>query len=190
MATCISCDACNPTITYNTLKYCKSCFDQMATMFKKYSIDHEKNVDKTYQPPTKITNNVYIGSLNSVKKEHLTELNIRHIIVAGRDLANENHNGFNVLKLDIDDSFEQELGDSIRSANNFIESVSSDSTCNNVLIHCYSGISRSGSILLGYLIKKNKMSYDEAYDFVKKIYNPIFPNESFQEQLREFAKQN
>ena len=178
---CVSCNTKNTTITYNSLKYCNNCFDEMSNMFQKFSKNNEKNVDKTYQPPTKITDNVYIGSLNSVNKEKLNELNITHIIVAGKNLVNENHDGFNILELLIDDSFEQELISNIKLVNNYMKSIDND---DNVLIHCYSGISRSGSILIGYLMNKNKISYDKAYNFVKNIYPKIFPNENFQKQLR------
>ena len=189
--TCISCSSENTIITYNTLKYCKKCFDEMSRMFQTLSKNNEKNVDKTYQPPTKITENVYIGSLYSVNREKLEELKINHIIVAGKNLVNENHDGFNVLELLLDDSFEQELISNVKLVNNYMKSIDNSNinepnNKSNVLIHCYSGISRSGSILIGYLMNKNKISYDEAYSFVKNIYPKIFPNENFQKQLRDF----
>jgi atypical dual specificity phosphatase len=160
-------------------------------MFQTLSKNNEKNVDKTYQPPTKITENVYIGSLYSVNREKLEELKINHIIVAGKNLVNENHDGFNVLELLLDDSFEQELISNVKLVNNYMKSIDNSNinepnNKSNVLIHCYSGISRSGSILIGYLMNKNKISYDEAYSFVKNIYPKIFPNENFQKQLRDF----
>jgi len=151
-------------------------------MFNTFSKNNEKNVDKAYQPPTKITDNVYIGSINSVNKDKLNELNINHIIVAGKNLVNNNHNGFNILELLMDDSFEQELISNVKLANNYLNSIHDS----NVLIHCYSGISRSGSILIGYLMNKNNISYDDAYNFVKKIYPKVFPNENFEKQLRNF----
>jgi protein-tyrosine phosphatase len=192
---CISCDSNNTTITYNTLKYCKKCFDEMSVMFQTFTKNNEKNVDKTYQPPTKITDNVYIGCLNSVNREKLNELNINHIIVAGKNLTNENHDGFNVLELLIDDSFEQELISNVKLANNYMKSIDNSNindpnNKSNVLIHCYSGISRSGSILIGYLMEKNKMSYDKAFELVKTIYPKVFPNENFQKQLRDFENNN
>jgi protein-tyrosine phosphatase len=181
---CISCNNSNIKITYNSLNYCQKCFDEMSVMFKTFSTNNEKNVDKTYKPPTKITDNVYIGCINSVNKEKLNELNIKHIIIAGKELINENHNGFNILELIIDDSFEQPIIENIKLVNFYMESI--DKSNENVLIHCYSGISRSGSILIGYLMNKNKLKYDEAYNFVKNIYPKVFPNENFQKQLISF----
>lgn len=174
---CISCNTLNTTITYNSLKYCKKCFDQMKNMFNIYS----NNVirDKTYDPPVQITDNVYIGNINSVDPKKLRELDINHIIIAGKNLINENHNDFNILELIMDDSFEQDLISNVKLANYYIKSIGSS----KVLIHCYSGISRSGSILIGYLMEVNNMTYNEAYSFVKKIYPKVFPNENFQNQL-------
>ena len=188
---CISCNNNNTIITYNSLTYCKNCFDNMLIMFQNYSNKNEKKIGKIYECPTKITDNIYIGSINSVNREKLKELKISHIIVAGKNLVNENHKDFNVLEVLLDDSYEQELISNIKLVNNYLESIDKNNlnepnNKSNVLIHCYAGISRSGSILIGYLMKKNKISYDTAYNSVKKIYSKIFPNENFQKQLREF----
>ena len=48
---CVSCATKNTKITYNSLKYCNNCFDEMSNMFQTFSKNNEKNVDKTYQPP-------------------------------------------------------------------------------------------------------------------------------------------
>jgi protein-tyrosine phosphatase len=50
------------------------------------------------------------------------------------------------------------------------------------------GISRSASIVVAYLMYKNKMSYDEAFDEVKNKRSVISPNIGFQEQLKKFEK--
>lgn len=53
-----------------------------------------------------------------------------------------------------------------------------------VLVHCYFGVSRSASIVIGYLMKKYKTTYDQAFQMVKEKRNIIFPNEGFIAQLK------
>ena len=62
----------------------------------------------------------------------------------------------------------------------------------NILVHCVFGKSRSGSVVIYYLMKDKGMKYQEAYDYVYKIRNVLSPNEGFKKQLlskeEEFSK--
>uniref|UniRef100_A0A6B2LTR9 Protein-tyrosine-phosphatase n=1 Tax=Arcella intermedia TaxID=1963864 RepID=A0A6B2LTR9_9EUKA len=58
----------------------------------------------------------------------------------------------------------------------------------NVVIHCAQGKSRSGSVLIAYLMAKRRMTYDEALAFGKARRNILEPNEGFTKQLRTFEK--
>ncbi|CAF1212366.1 unnamed protein product [Didymodactylos carnosus] len=60
----------------------------------------------------------------------------------------------------------------------------------NVLIHCYAGRSRSGTIALMYMMKKYKMTMDEALEILIKQRPDISPNEGFQKQLELFHSMN
>lgn len=55
-----------------------------------------------------------------------------------------------------------------------------------ILVHCQGGISRSASAVIAYLMYKEKMSYQQAYDTVKKARSRIEPNDGFKEQLRAY----
>ena len=55
------------------------------------------------------------------------------------------------------------------------------------MVHCASGVSRSVSMVVGYLIQKRKIGYEEALTFVRKGRSRGCPNFGFQHQLREFA---
>lgn len=52
-----------------------------------------------------------------------------------------------------------------------------------VLVHCKGGISRSTSLVMGYLIKCG-LSFNDAFDHVKKCRPIINPNQGFIDQLR------
>lgn len=56
----------------------------------------------------------------------------------------------------------------------------------NILVHCMAGISRSVSMVIYYLMKKNKIDYDTAFNFVKNKRTIANPNDSFRKQLKLF----
>lgn len=57
----------------------------------------------------------------------------------------------------------------------------------SVLVHCFSGKSRSGVFILAYLMKNKNMALQEAYNFVRAK-RKILPNIYFMEQLIEYDK--
>lgn len=59
----------------------------------------------------------------------------------------------------------------------------------NVLVHCLAGISRSATIVIAYLMKLNKIGFDQSFNFVKKRRKIIFPNPGFVRQLRVYSSQ-
>ena len=56
-----------------------------------------------------------------------------------------------------------------------------------VLVHCMAGISRSSSIVIGYLMKSNNMSFEEALEHVKKQRPATNPNSGFRDQLQRYS---
>ena len=57
-----------------------------------------------------------------------------------------------------------------------------------VLVHCLAGISRSVTVTVAYLMNREKMSLNHAYDHVKRCKPNISPNFTFMGQLLEFEK--
>ncbi|KAF2261251.1 dual specificity phosphatase [Lojkania enalia] len=53
-----------------------------------------------------------------------------------------------------------------------------------VLVHCLQGISRSGAIIVAYLMRTRSIDYDAAFNFARKSRSLITPNSGFAEQLR------
>jgi len=55
-----------------------------------------------------------------------------------------------------------------------------------VLVHCMAGVSRSATIVIGYLMKYQNMDLKTAYQFVKRKRTCIGPNKGFIEQLMKY----
>jgi len=56
-----------------------------------------------------------------------------------------------------------------------------------ILVHCHAGVSRSVSVVIGILIHRTNMSYDEAYQLVQSNRSVAKPNVGFEAQLRQWA---
>jgi len=59
----------------------------------------------------------------------------------------------------------------------------------NVLVHCQAGISRSATIVIAYLIKKENMSLVDALSYVSSKRNCVCPNFGFYVQLLSYEKE-
>ena len=57
-----------------------------------------------------------------------------------------------------------------------------------ILVHCMAGASRSATIVIAYIMWEQKMSSQDALDFVSKKRSIICPNEGFIDQLKIFEK--
>lgn len=57
-----------------------------------------------------------------------------------------------------------------------------------VLVHCAQGISRSASILIGYLMSREGLSYETALAQLQATRPSVQPNQGFALQLQEFGR--
>ncbi|XP_072246426.1 dual specificity protein phosphatase 19-like [Leuresthes tenuis] len=55
-----------------------------------------------------------------------------------------------------------------------------------VLVHCNAGVSRSSSIVIGYLMLREGLLFDDAYSQVKLRRPSIRPNPGFYQQLQNY----
>ncbi len=174
------CNKCS-NITYNEMHFCQNCYNISAKLENKYDQSLSENVK--HEVPTQILNNIYIGSkLTMLSKDKLLEMGINKIIIAGKKInrLTQQDNSFEYTELLIDDSLEQDLLSYISISNKFID----DNFKSKILIHCNSGISRSASILIAYLMHHFNWEYERAFEFVKLKYPKAHPNINFENQLK------
>ena len=159
---------------------CNNCFVQQ----KKEIFNLYMNKVNLYPSYEQITEKIYLGNEDTARdKELLKKLNISHILICAEGCEPFFPNEYTYKILYIDDAIDENILSWFKEAFEFI-----DSSVNNIYIHCVMGISRSPTIVIGYLMYKKKMKYEEAYNFVRNKRNAISPNSGFQEQLKKFEK--
>ncbi|KAI0222403.1 tyrosine/serine/threonine protein phosphatase [Massospora cicadina] len=57
-----------------------------------------------------------------------------------------------------------------------------------VLVHCQGGVSRSASLMMGYVMHANDVNFEKAYQFVKSRSSAVSPNLGLIAQLLEYEK--
>ncbi len=93
-------------------------------------------------------------------------------------------NKFVYKRISIPDTTTTNLEQYFKECFEFIENA-----CANhgvVLVHCFYGASRSASIVIGYLIKHERMRYHEALEYLQILRPGVHPNDGFEKQLRQF----
>jgi len=90
--------------------------------------------------------------------------------------------GIEYLYVPLDDNLSQRLHDALRPCLEFIQS-SVDAEL-PLVVHCVSGLSRSASIIVAFLMHSRKLSCDEAMAFLSHK-TRILINSNFQEQLNQ-----
>lgn len=90
----------------------------------------------------------------------------------------------NVLKLiKLSDYNDVNILQILPEACDFIRASLSNSD-GGVLVHCRKGISRSGSVVVAYLMQELGLGFDEALQKAKGARSKIWPNRGFTEQLK------
>lgn len=59
----------------------------------------------------------------------------------------------------------------------------------SVLVHCAQGKSRSSTVVIAYIMWKQKCGFDQAYAFVRSKRQQAEPNEGFQQALKDMTDQ-
>jgi atypical dual specificity phosphatase len=140
---------------------------------------------------TEILPSLFIGGYGGAMNEILLQkYNIKTIITLNKKLKlpHSDNYKYEYYLYDMDDvpSF------SIKVYFNEITDIIHDSIekKNNVLIHCYCGVSRSVSFCIAYLIKYCNMTLVQSYEFIRTKRPIIEPNDGFIKQLQIYYKQS
>ena len=152
-------------------------------IFKKSS---RNNLNEEFS--TIIENFLYISNYKAASDINLLKkLDIKYIInCSGDDCNNVASNFINYLTLNLKDNTNENIECVFYKCYDFINQCKNEKK--KILIHCYQGISRSVSIVISYLMINNKLTCDEAFNFVQKKRFIANPNLGFFLQLKVFEK--
>ena len=151
-----------------------------------------------YVPPSRIAANLYVGcEYASVNAERLQkDHGIVHVIVAAHKddthlLATTTKNTNNsscdapmrVTVLGINDRPSEQISRYFEQVYNIYSALQEGEA---LLIHCISGVSRSGAIAVALLMKTCHLSYENALALARQGRPCISPNRGFRKQLKSY----
>ena len=135
-----------------------------------------------------IPNFLYISSYSATKNKTLLEKNkITHIINCAADFCEnvfKSENKYTYLSFYLKDHVLENIECIFYECIKFIDNVKEKG--GRVLVHCIQGISRSVTLVMAYLIYKNKLTYDKAFNIVQNKREISSPNFGFSIQLQNF----
>lgn len=134
-------------------------------------------------PACILDNFLYLGSQDCVDIDTIYISKITHILSIGIPMPEGNWNELDSLYVPCLDLPETDLNEIWTISNKFIGTAKENN--GKVLVHCNAGVSRSASVVIGYLIMVCGFSFDDAFDLVKNKRNCIRPNDGFLKQLKK-----
>ncbi|RKF54803.1 Tyrosine-protein phosphatase yvh1 [Golovinomyces cichoracearum] len=133
--------------------------------------------------------NLYIGGINCLKEHTIQRFSISHIVsVIKYDLKKFRHlQDCKHLSIEVDDVEDENLIEYFEKSGAWIEEALRDENHGKpgvVLVHCAMGISRSATIILAYLLRRNT-NYEvaDALSILRKCRPEVQPNDGFMAQL-------
>ena len=136
----------------------------------------------SFTPMHEIEEGLFLGSLVAAKNQDLLRRNgITHVVSLLDTFRNvESHNYLIYHRIEITDSPSSDI---LRHMPDAISFISDALKKGRILVHCAAGVSRSPSVIIGYIMVKHKFSFEEAKEFVRKKRGCIWPNIGFQHQI-------
>lgn len=133
-----------------------------------------------------VLSGLYMGSQDAAEDtDILHKHSITHVLSLGVKpiILDETLTHMYVQLLDLPES---NLISSLDQCFTFIDNAIQTGGC--VFVHCNAGISRSASVVIAYLMKKQGMRYQQAFLYLKEKRTTISPNPGFAQQLKDYEK--
>ncbi|XP_042488797.1 dual specificity protein phosphatase 1-like [Macadamia integrifolia] len=140
--------------------------------------------------PCKIEEGLLLGSVGAASnKNALKSLNITHILTVANLSAMDwstHPNDFMYKTIDVADREDTDIAQYFDECFDFIDEAKR--LGGRVLVHCFVGRSRSVTVVVSYLMKKNHLSLSEALELVRSKRPQAAPNSGFMLQIQNFEK--
>jgi len=160
-----------------------------SSLSRPYSTTNSSGTYQSFEPTplTQVLPQLYLGNQEDAEQaEKLSNLGITHIIsiVGGgryKDLCEK------YMYIPLRDNGSSDLLEQLENSYDFM--VESQEPNNKLFIHCQLGQNRSASFVIGFLMRWKKLSFHEAYTFLKEKRALIHPHKEYIKQLRDLDKQ-
>lgn len=130
----------------------------------------------------KVLSDIFIGDSSAATNLLLLKHHkITHILVVGDGLKQKYPEHFVYQQINIYDLGTSKIIEHFDNANIFIKECLAKK--GRILVHCDSGISRSPTILVAYLMATKRFSFTHSLEYLKRRHPLSQPNEGFISQL-------
>ncbi|XP_014294562.2 dual specificity protein phosphatase 19 [Halyomorpha halys] len=145
-----------------------------------FVVDNKPNLEVT-----EVIQGLLMGSQDVAHSEALLKnYSINCVISLGIEVPN--FDGIKYLFIEVLDLPEFRITDVFKQCFSFIDIEREHGSV--IYVHCNAGISRSASLVIGYVMKELNMNFEMAYSLVKSKRTSVRPNEGFIKQLQEYEK--
>ena len=183
----VACTLCGTTFQgpgkYKAFPLCDSCYSSA------YEADMTIARSTTFEEADHICDNVWVGPEGSTRDvAWLRERGIDRVLtVAGHMHTMQHFESIEYMQLDIDDDPSEQLKHHWEGRGGAFDFMRSRDT--GVLVHCVSGVSRSGATAVAYCMRFHTGGdLAAAYSMVRRKRPCVSPNSGFQRQLIEYAE--
>jgi protein-tyrosine phosphatase len=154
--------------------------NKMIAWWNKYIVNEEAN-KLTEIIPGKL----YLGNWKSA---YYLPSEIKHVVNMTPYIPNFHSRNIDItyLSCPIPDTADSDVAQHFEQSYQFINEIAKDGP---VLVHCVQGASRSVSVVLAFLMRKNNWDVQTALEYVQQKRSVAKPNTGFMEQLHKYAKQ-
>ena len=131
-----------------------------------------------------ITDNIYLGDINAAHINNLKKENISKVLTVTDNRAPHynKEDKINQRIIKVSDTMGTNIIKHFGECLRFIEGD------DKILIHCIAGQSRSATIVIAFIMWKQKLSFEEAFNLVNGKRKVVNPNFGFIAQLKIFEK--
>ena len=156
-----------------------------------HTVDRYKRVG--INKADRVDENIFIGNEAAANDlEWLAKEGISLIVNCAKEIPNYHEGTLRYLRLDLDDgrsqkNAEDDLYRVSEATYRYLAATLKRDPKAKILVHCRAGISRSASVVVYYLMRKNSMDYDTALRYLKERRPIVAPNEWYEKQLRDMG---
>ncbi len=138
------------------------------------------------QKITKITDYVYLGNLENAKNIHKSGIDFKYVV----NLTTEEYKlpgGVTMIHVPLVDDIRTDISKYFNDVTSFLSRCEKRKEA--VLVHCFAGINRSGSMIMAYLMTRKKSAVTSfnyflyVYHELRKIRGAFIENPSFRKQI-------